>query len=335
MSVQVALSWRGRIMSENEFEKQSQEWYEPDISAIISFDTFKEVIESTNELLDFLSDSVSIRPITNISKNKTNVLCGDFLLATARTLLSISACCRHGNFSDANMLIRKYRDDLFLYLYILESDNNEAGLTENELKELLGDGKDPDKLFDAVTITMGILSSGVRKNRHNQAVDAWFDNSAESGEYCRLLDINNYLRYLKSNTLVNDCIKKHKLEEPWNKLGRKQNNYIHNNGRSFLTDNNITIYCNWKRASILLEQIGKDISFITSFFLIILILIKADYISSNDYVDYLESGLTPPDNCQYWVAPIINEYISSFVVTLHPDLKKYLQENNPYGMLIE
>lgn len=322
-------------MTEDEFKKQVLEW--DNLSNRISFDTFDGVIGQTIELLYFLTDSACRYPIVNTANKRTKILTGDFLMATSKTLMSISACCRQSSFADANMLIRKYRDDLFLYLFILEADNNKIGLTEDELNSLIGEAGqeiEPDKLLKAVTATIGILYSGIRKDEQSRAVDAWFDNSAESGEYYKLLDIKNYLGYLKNNTLVAECIIKHNLKEPWNRLGRKQNNYTHNNGRSFLIDN-IQTYYNFQRLTILLEQVSNDITFVTSFFLIILILIKPNYIGSSDNIDYLESGLIPPDDCQYRVAPIVQEYIDKFIVTLHPDLKKYLRENNSYGMLIE
>ena len=314
-------------------EEQVKEWetFTSNLSNRISFDA---TIEKTLELLDFLSESALRNPVINIANNRTSILTGDFLLATSKTLMSISSCCKQGCFADANMLARKYRDDLFLYLYIIEADNKKIGLTEDELHEIIGDGIDPEKFVEAVTVTMGIISSGIRKEDQNHAVDAWFDNSAKSGKYYKLLDINNYLRFLKGNPLVSDCIKQHGLEESWQRLGRKQNNYTHNNGRSFLTDNILTYY-NFEKSKTLLEQVSDDVTFITSFFLTILILIRPDYIASDDYVDYLDCDLVPPDGCQYWVAPIVQEYISTFVVSLNHDLSKYLRENNPYGMLID
>lgn len=305
----------------------------PNLTGKISFDAFDAVVNKTVELLNFLSDSAGRTPIINIAEEKTEILTGDFLLATSRTLESISACSKLGNFSDANMLLRKYRDDMFLFLYILETDNNKTALTEDEMRELIGEEITFENLYKVVLSTIDILSSGIKKNLEDQAVDAWFDNTAENGEYYKLIDIKNYLRYLKTNALVSDCIEKHKLKEPWENLGRRQNNYTHNNGRSFLTDNTVG-RSNLNRALILLEHISKDIAFLTSYFLMILILIKPIYIASFDYVEFMDCGIEPPEDCHYWVAPVVQEYIDTYVSNLHSDLKQYLKENNPYGMKI-
>ena len=135
------------------------------------------------------------------------------------------------------------------------------------------------------------------------------------------------------NGLVNACIIKHGLESKRNELGLKQNNYVHNNGRSFLTDNEVS-YNDNKRTAMLLRHVHEDITFVTSYFLTVLILIKPDYISSSDYIDFLDIGITPPNDCQYLVASIVQEYIDEFVVKIHPDLKAYLNKNNPCGMRI-
>lgn len=308
--------------------------YTSNISNKISFDDFDAIIENTLELLGFLAESVLQKPVINFTNNCTSILTGDFLLATSKTLMSISSCCRQGCFADANMLARKYRDDLFLYLYIIEADNKNICLTEDELNEIIGNRVDPEKFVEAVTVAMGIIFSGIKKDMQNDAIDAWFDNSAKSGDYREFLNIKNYLSFLERNPLVSDCIKEHGLEESWKRLRRKQNNYTHNNGRSFLTDN-ILSYYDLERFEALLEQVGDDVTFITSFFLTILILIKPNYIASNDYTNYLDCDLVPPDGCQYCVEPIVQEYIDNFVVSLSHGLGKYLRENNPYGMLID
>lgn len=130
-----------------------------------------------------------------------------------------------------------------------------------------------------------------------------------------------------------NCIEKHRLEDKWEKLRRKHNNYIHNNRRKFLADNMISFHED-RKAKFLLESIHKDVTFITSYFLIVLIFIKPDYISSFDCISFLENEIELSADCQYWVASTVQCYLDEFVVKIHPDLKIYLVNNNPYGMKI-
>ncbi|MFA5575694.1 MAG: hypothetical protein WCZ27_00305 [Tissierellaceae bacterium] len=329
------MSWDNNMMVDK-FGKMvdEQKRYGSDLSNIISFDEFDRIIEKNRELLDFLGDSACRSPITNIIDENTYILTADFLIATSKTLESISACCRLGSFADSNMLIRKYKDDIFLYLYIIETSNNRKGLIDKELNEILGEKMTEEKFIEAITLSFSIQSLGIRKDQQDKAIDAWFNNNAESGEFYRLLDIKNYLNYLKRNKLVESCITKHGLENMWKLMSRKQNNYTHSNDRSFLIDNIIS-FNESEKVEFLLKHVHRDITYITSYFLVVLILIKPDYISSFDYVNFLEVGMTPPEGSQYWVASIVQDYLDEFVVEIHPDLKAYLRDNNPYGMEIE
>lgn len=202
-----------------------------------------------------------------------------------------------------------------------------------EYKEIMDGEMTEEKFLKLITLTYAIQSSGIRKEKDDKAVDAWFNNIAGHREFYRYIDIENYVGYLKRNDLVKDCIEKYGLENIRKELGRKQNDYTHNNGIRFLSDNLITFYKN-KEAELLLEDIQKDIAFITSYFLTILILIKPKHISSVDYIYYMEEGITPPEDSQYWVAPIVQDYLDEFIVKISPNLKLYLKDNNPYGMKI-
>lgn len=319
----------------SDFDKivEEQKKYYSDLSNVILFDEFDKGVKKNRDLLDFIGDKASNSPVISIANGKTHRLSAEFLISAEKTLQSISACCRLGSFSDANTLVRKYRDCLFLYLYIIEVLNNIEGLTESEYDEVIDGETNEEKFLNIIKILFYIYSSGIRKDEENKVVDSWFDNSAENGSLSKFLDIKNYLYYLKKNRLVKDCIKKHNLEEKWKKLKRKQNNYVHNNSRCFITDNFIS-FGRYEKAILLLENVHTDVTFITSLFLTILILIKPEYISSYGYIYYLEEEMEPPNNSQYWVAPIVQTYFDEYLTVIHPDLKEYLRVNNPYKMVI-
>ena len=69
--------------------------------------------------------------------------------------------------------------------------------------------------------------------------------------------------------------------------------------------------------------------------MVTLLMIHSSLISSTDYVDYLDCGLEPPEDCQYIVAPFVQDFINKKVARLHPELKQYLKDNNNYKMKIE
>ncbi|MFQ7534199.1 MAG: hypothetical protein ACLRPT_03140 [Akkermansia muciniphila] len=49
--------------------------------------------------------------------------------------------------------------------------------------------------------------------------------------------------------------------------------------------------------------------------------------SSSDYIDYLECGMQPPENSQYWVAPFVQEALDEILAKHRPDIMQYLRQN--------
>ena len=62
-----------------------------------------------------------------------------------------------------------------------------------------------------------------------------------------------------------------------------------------------------------LDTFSKDIENILILHFTYLFTIKEDYMSSNDYLDYLEMGQKPPPDSQYWVAPFIQNMFDSVI----------------------
>ncbi len=60
---------------------------------------------------------------------------------------NIKLCCSIGSFSDANTLIRKLRDDLIQYAYILSIINLRKAFIEDDLKNLKVDN--PEEFADS------------------------------------------------------------------------------------------------------------------------------------------------------------------------------------------
>jgi len=294
---------------------------------IISFDEYADTTQKATDLLEFIEDKSFSNMKIRINKDAIYLINGDNIRSAIGTLDSILTCCRQGHFADANLLVRKYRDDLFQYLYIVEVTNNTKGLNEEEMKVMFKDDDFFNNMFKAVIKTHDILVSGERKDVNDIAVDAFFSDEAESGNYFKYLDSNNYLKYLRKNQIVNECIEEHSLLSIWLKINRRLNNYAHSNGSKFIKSNSVLFYRQDDLGVALLNEIQDDIEFITTLFLVILTLINPPIIGSSDYVDYLDMGQMAPDNSQYWIASIVQNYIDIYVKKLNTKLKSYLVKN--------
>ena len=309
--------------------------YKTKLSSLECYASFLKDMKYNEEFIGNFVEQVFDKPVICISSsNKTYIMDTLFLKTAMRTLNSISVCCSYGCFADSNVLVRKYRDDLFQYLFIIEVLNNRKGLTNDEITELFPGEMDVDKFFTLVELILKISVCGSRKDRSDKAVDAWFDDKVLKGEFRKQFTIGNYLNYLKQNKDIQRCIAEHGLDDIWENIRRRLNNYTHANGRKFI-EHNLLEYLNAEEIENCFSEISEEVSFITSTFLVFLILINPEYIVSSDYIDNIEMGFEPPEDSKYWVAPFIKEYIDDNITKLHPELKSFLRSNNKYGMIIE
>jgi hypothetical protein len=141
------------------------------------------------------------------------------------------------------------------------------------------------------------------------------------------------MEVLKKNENISQILSDYNLQEYWDVLRTTLNNYVHNNGTEFSTQNFVSV--NDKNLGTHLEDTNIRASYVSSFFLVLLLMVESSLISSTDYIDHLDGGLEPPENSQYFIANFIQDFIDTKVIKLHPALKQYLKENNNHGMKIE
>lgn len=247
----------------------------------------------------------------------------------AKTLKNIEHCTASGSFSDANTLIRKLRDDLILYVYILDVANNRNPFSTKNLDQL---NMDSAKSFSE---SFSSLKFNENLSEDEKAVAAWFENTVEDlpKKIKKKLSFENYMTYLRNDEKINKILNDYKLQDYWLILTTKLNDYVHSNGIRF-TGHNL-IKPNNEYLEIFFKNINFRVSYILTFFLILILITESALISSGEVIDYLDLGINVPEGIQYEIAPFIQKYIDEKVVVLHPELKKYLQDNNNCGMNIE
>lgn len=295
-------------------------------------DEFKDFAEELDYLIDFFKDFSNLnwnRIISFISENGHFFLDMTLIESASQTLHSIKLCCSIGSFSDANTLIRKFRDDLIQYVYILNILHNRKPFIEEDLKNL--------KTDNGENFADSLMKIRFNKNftDDEKAVMAWFRNAVYDlpGPIKKKLEFENYMKSLKQNENISQILNEYNLKEYWDTLRKRLNDYVHNNGTRFSAQNIIKVYD--KSLYTHLKNVVTRTSYISSFFMVAVLMIESSLISSTDYIDYLDCGLEPPEDCQYNVAPFIQDFIDNKVAKLHPELKKYLNDNNINKMMIE
>lgn len=248
-----------------------------------------EILKNVVNLMDDLSELTCDKNFFVVGKNAVLTQC--IINSVVLTGQSIVCCCENGCIADANMLTRKYRDDIFFFLYIICYDR----LIVSE----------PDNEKDIETMGKNIL--------------LWNNNNLSN------LDTNMVLKAIAKIKMLNPAVEKYNLKITFLAIGRRLNNYVHGNGKKFYN------YRVWKgNQEEYLKQLNSlldDLKYITTVFLFLLILCAPYYVSSTDYVDCLESGDNPPAESQYWVAPFIEEFIKENIGLIDESCHAYLKEN--------
>lgn len=278
-----------------------------------AYKNFAAEFDFNIEFLKNLSDLISYngRIISFIGAQNMYYLNTELLDSGIRTLESIRLTCSIGAFSDANSLIRKLRDDVLLYIYILDVIKKRKAFNENDF-----------------SINSMLTNDEI-------AVEAWLSGKVDSlkWELKKKLGFENYMDYLKKDHSLNEILTTYNLNTYWQILRGKLNDYVHNNGRQYTAHN--TVEYDNDSLDIFLKNVNTRTSYITSFFFVLLTMVDSALLMSSDTIDHLDIGMEAPEGSQYLIAPFIQEYIDKKVILLNPELKKYLKENNGYGMNID
>ncbi|WP_281631473.1 hypothetical protein [Flavobacterium luteolum] len=282
----------------------------------------------------FLADFTNLRNfsgriISFITDKKCLTFHAHLLENSVKTMQSIKLCCSIGSFADANSLIRRLRDDLLLYVYLLSIINQREPFTKKSLENL--------KIDDAEKFAESFLSMEFNTvlSADEQAVEAWLTSSVETlpPDVKKKLSFANYMQVLRKDEKIKKILNDYNLKDYWGILSARLNNYMHNNGIKYTLHN--TVRGHDKDLEIYLQNINIRISYILSIFLVLISMIDSALMCSGEIEDYMDMGLEPHENCQYEIAPFIQNYIDEKVAKLHPELKQYLKDNNNYGMIID
>lgn len=259
------------------------------------------IIAEDAECLQAISELRSIESFLNefgfLSCGRDFTFCGGYSISLQMVLTSceltagsIVSCCEDGCMADAYSLLRKYRDDLFFYLYLAIFDAN-------------------NKLDD--------VSSAIDKMGSN--IERWVNNTL-----CDL-PIGTVLKEIGQAPQVKEAVQKYDLKSYFCTIGDRLNNYVHSNGVLFY-NRNVNAY-QGNCLPVQMRGLLKDMRFITTAFLFLLTLCSPLSIMSTDYMDFLECNMTPPEGSQYWVAPFVTDFFKDNLDQIDKSCMQYLQDN--------
>lgn len=263
---------------------------------IVQDNECQKLISEMHKIEEFLSD------FGFLSFGRDFVLCGKntfslqmVITSCELTIGSVISCCESGCMADAYSLLRKYRDDMFFYLYVVVYDTYNK--LENNSK----------------------LVAQMEKN-----IERWVNNNLDN------LYIGDILMAIGQSPRAKDAVRKYKLKSYFDTIGNRLNNYVHSNGVLFY-NRNVNSY-QGDHLQKQMQELLKDMRFITISFLFLLTLCSPLSIMSTDYIDSLDCGLEPEEGSEYWVAPFVEKFIKESISLIDQSCLNYLRENTSMAL---
>lgn len=297
------------------------------------FVEFKLKTDMMKSILDIVADNAFRRIVMEIYQKKTYLVQGQALESSLNTLKSVIYCAQNGYFSDAFTLVRKIREDLMQYLFIIASLNNNSWMT---LESEGSQESDSDDYIEKASKSLERWVSEEHKCESRKAVGLWLDNSLHKDDSKQarkdFFASSKYIAFFQKEPL-NKTLFSEYLENIWDSLDRELNNYVHSNGSRY-------VLCNlpgysYDHRKELLYDLACAIVDIAIIFLSMIMFVDSSYIGSSDYIDHLDVGSTPPEDCQYWIAYSIQEFINQEMKPKYAELVKCLRLNNSHSMVFD
>ena len=204
------------------------------------------------------------------------------------TMGNVIACCESGCVADANTLLRKYRDDLFFYLYAI--------------------------VYNSLSMESIQARSMIEK------IEKWSRNELKD------FQISQVLKEIAMAPQLKDIVIKYHLKGSFKAIGDTLNNYVHSNGCAYYNRKYSDYLFDGSLIDELKVLVNKA-RYMTVVFVVLLFLCSPISVMGEDYIDYLDFNETPPENSQYWVAPFIEQFVKQNISLIDPNCLEYLREN--------
>lgn len=203
--------------------------------------------------------------------------------------------------------------------------------TLDSIQILLEKGKINDafslarRYHDNVVInTYALLYLETNHNLENftvEKINNWVNNKEKLPEYKVM---NSYIRSSKKVKNINNLLFSTKY---YTNMRQRLNDHTHYNSFQYMFYNDNQMFDVYNNRINFLEQLSIDLRNIFIKHFVWLFSIKDNYMMSSDYIDYLDMGMTPPENSQYWVAPLIQEIFDEIIKQYRPDLADELKKS--------
>jgi hypothetical protein len=215
------------------------------------------------------------------------------------TLESIKIVLNNGRINDAFALLRKLYDAVLTNTYI----------------NLIMEAKNPFKHFDKIRSFDDMFV---------QEIDEWVKSKR------KLPSSKQILSYIEKSPLLSHILPLIHTDKRYKNIKDRCNDHMHFNYffHMFSNDNQVN---NSKRLN-MLETLNKDLIDVFILHFAFIFTIKDVFMMSGDYVDHLECGMEPPEDCQYWVAPFIKDIFKELIMSYRSDIGTEMIKNSQFQL---
>jgi hypothetical protein len=151
-------------------------------------------------------------------------------------------------------------------------------------------------------------------------INNWLQGKDSLPEYRTMMQ---YIRSSDKLTLINNLLDRDKR---YRKIRDRCNDHTHYNFFRNVLLNDNSVYIENRLQS--LDILAEDTKNIFILHLAYVFFINEHYMSSSDYIDYLECGMTPEEDSQYWVAPFVQEMFDRVIKKERPDIAAAIKQHS-------
>ncbi|SCX92791.1 hypothetical protein [Rhizobium sp. NFACC06-2] len=114
-------------------------------------------------------------------------------------------------------------------------------------------------------------------------------------------------KYIEKSGELGTLFKLINSDERYKQLRKRCNGQMHYNFFHTTLLNDGAVYV--KDRLVWLNTFSEDLRRIVIYHLVLIFGLKDSYLMSSDSMDYMECGERPPDDCQYWVNPVVQKML--------------------------
>ena len=150
-------------------------------------------------------------------------------------------------------------------------------------------------------------------------INNWLHGKDQLPEY-RVM--SQYIRSSEKLKGINACLYS---DDRYKDIRGRCNDHTHYNYFQHVMLNDNEVYLKDRISS--LDRLAEDLRDIFILHLSYVFCLYQHYMMSSDYMDYLDLGMQPPENSQYWVAPFVQKVFDEVIKIHRPDVASYILEN--------